>query len=148
MKSIWNDPEYRELQARVNQLTPEHTPRWGRMSATQMVVHLCDALRMASGELPVAPKDNPVLRYPPMKQLVLYWLPFPKGVPTSPELLARAPGDWPAEVADLQAELDRFVSRGPRSTADRHPVFGRMSCRQWGVLVYRHMDHHLKQFGV
>lgn len=148
MKSVWNDREHRELQGRVKQLTAQHPAGWGKMNASQMVVHLSDAIRMASGELRVAPKNIPVLRYPPLKQLVIYWLPFPKGGPTSPELLARQPGDWPAEIADLQNQLDRFVSRGPRATAATHPAFGRLSGTQWGVLVYRHMDHHLRQFGV
>ena len=148
MKSVWNDRERRELQGRVKQLTPQHTATWGSMNASQMVVHLSDALRMAAGDLPCAPKNVVMLRFPPVKHLILYWLPFPKGAPTAPELLARQPGDFPSEVADLQDQLDRFVMRGPRSTTPVHPAFGRLSGRQWGVLVYRHMDHHLKQFGV
>jgi hypothetical protein len=148
MKSVWNDPEHRELQERVKRLTAQHAATWGTMNASQMVAHLSDAIRMASGELRVAPKSILVLRYPPLKQLVIYWLPFPKGAPTVPELIARQPGAWPAEIADLQHQLERFVGRGPRATAATHPVFGRLSGSQWGVLVYRHMDHHLRQFGV
>jgi len=113
-----------------------------------MVVHLTDALRMASGELPTAPKNMPLLRYPPVKQLILYCLPFPKGAPTAPELLARKPGEWTAEIGQLRDQLDQFVRRGPSAAMKVHPLFGRLSGRAWGTLVYRHMDHHLKQFGV
>ncbi len=117
------------------------------MTALQMVAHLSDSLRMASGELEVAPKRVP-FRFSPLKELVLYVLPVPKGVPTSPELIARKPGDWSVEVASLREELNGLVERGPEALAPVHPAFGRMSAKQWGVLIYRHMDHHLRQFGV
>ena len=147
MKSVWNAADHRELQERVARLTPQHQARWGKMSALQTVVHLSDALRMASGELVVAPKNVPV-RYPPLKQLLIYWLPMPKGLPTAPELIARQPGDWTEEVAELRRQLDALVRRGTGALAATHPAFGRMSAKDWGVLVYRHTDHHLRQFGV
>jgi hypothetical protein len=147
MKSIWRPDAHREVRERIGKLAPVERARWGRMNAPQMVVHLSDALKMASGDLAVRPKHLPI-RYPPLKQLVIYALPFPKGAPTAPELLARQPGDWSAEVTELQARLDRFVADGPGKTIAAHPAFGRMTGRSWGVLVYRHMDHHLKQFGV
>jgi hypothetical protein len=103
---------------------------------------------MASGELATAPANIPLLRYPPMKQLFVYCLPFPKGAPTAPELLARKPEEWTVEIEQLRDQLDRFVSRGPAGTAAEHPLFGRLTGRAWGALVYRHMDHHLRQFGV
>ena len=68
-------------------------------------------------------------------------------MPTAPELLARSPRDWHADVADLQALVHRFTPRGAAGRWPEHPAFGTLSERAWGVLVYRHMDHHLKQFG-
>ena len=147
MKSVFSPAVHRELQDRVQRLTPQRQPQWGRMSAAQMVVHLTDSLKMASGELEVTPKKVPI-RFSPLKELVLYVLPIPKGVPTSPELIARKPGDWTAEIADLREQLNGLVERGAEALAPSHPVFGTMSARQWGVLVYRHMDHRLRQFGV
>ena len=148
MKSVWNAQDHGELRDRVLQLTPERAAAWGKMNAPQMVAHLIDAIRMASGELATAPKNIPLLRYPPMKQLFVYCLPFPKGAPTAPELLARKPEEWTVEIGQLRDQLDRFVSRGPAATATAHPLFGRLTGRAWGALVYRHMDHHLRQFGV
>jgi hypothetical protein len=146
MKSIWNAPDHRELRDRVQRLTPDNVAKWGKMSVAQMVVHLSSSLRMASGELAVAPKRLPV-RYPPFKQLALYWIPMPKNMPTAPELMARQPGEWGTELRDLVEQLDAVVRRGAGATAATHPAFGRMSGKHWGVLVYRHMDHHLRQFG-
>ncbi len=94
----------------------------------------------------MAPNPLPI-RYPPLKQFIVYLAPFPKNLPTAPELLARSPRDWHADVADLQALVHRFTPRGAGGRWPEHPAFGKLSERAWGVLVYRHMDHHLKQFG-
>ena len=147
MKTMWDGPCQREIRDRVARLSPESKGEWGKMSAPQMVCHLAESLKMALGDLPVTPKHVPI-RYPPLKQFIVYVVPFPKNVPTAPELVARSPGAWSADVADLQGLVDRFVARGSESTPwVDHPAFGRLSRRAWGVLVYRHMDHHLRQFG-
>lgn len=147
MKSVWNPADARDLHDRIDRLSGTTAARWGRMSAPQMIMHLCDALRMASGELPVRSRNLPI-RYPPLKQLIVYFVPIPKNFPTAPELIARAPSEWTADVGELHLRLEEFVRRGPTATAAEHPAFGKMTGRQWGVLVYRHMDHHLRQFGV
>src|SRR5688500_1080201 len=147
MKSLFNPRVHRDLQDRVQQLRPDVKPLWGTMTAVQMVAHLADSLRMASGELDVAPRKVP-FRYSPLKELVLYLLPMPRGLPTAPELIGRKPGDWTAEVADLRDQLNGLVQRGAEALAPEHPAFGPLSAKQWGVLIYRHMDHHLRQFGV
>src|SRR5690242_8012845 len=97
MTSFWDSGAREDICRRVEQLTPAATAQWGKFTATKMLAHLNDALRMASGELPVAPKNMP-LRYWPIKQLVIYVLPFPKGAPTAPELLARG------DAVDLTSE--------------------------------------------
>ena len=147
MKSIWNTGEQRELKARIARLAPDARPRWGRMDAPRMLAHLCDAFRMASGDLVIPPKNVP-LRFPPLKQLFLYVLPIPRGAPTAKELVTRQPADWHTDLRELQGRFDELLRRGPAATADAHPAFGRMSGRAWGVLVYKHTDHHLRQFGV
>lgn len=147
MKSIWNEADYRELCTRVDRLTPQAPARWGRMNAPQMVCHCTDALRMINGDLPAAARKMPI-RFTPLKQLIIYWLPFPKGAPTAPELRSRVPQEWHGEVEALRRELAAVVKRGVSGPFVPHPAFGKLTPRAWGVLGYRHMDHHLKQFGV
>ena len=146
MKSIWQDDARRELNDRVGTLVWDRPAQWGKFTAPKMVCHLADSLKMAMGDLKVAPKRLPI-RYPPLKQLIIYWAPFPKGAPTAPELLAREPGEFSRDVAELQALLDRAASAETTDTWPEHPAFGQLSRRAWGVLIYRHMDHHLRQFG-
>ncbi|MES2179478.1 MAG: DinB family protein [Gemmatimonadota bacterium] len=147
MKSLHAAAAREEFAARIAKLTPAAVPRWGKMSAPEMVVHLADALRMATGDLAVRSKKVPV-RFPPLKQLLIYVIPFPKGLPTAPELRSRAPSAWDGEVDDLVAMLEQFGQRDSAKPWPAHPVFGTMSRTDWGVLAYRHTDHHLRQFNV
>jgi Protein of unknown function (DUF1569) len=146
MRSIWQDDARRELSDRVGRLSWERPAAWGQFTAPKMVCHLADSLRMAMGDLKVAPKKLPI-RYPPLKQLIIYVAPFPKGAPTAPELLVREPRAWTNDIADVQALLARAATARTTDAWPEHPAFGRLSTRAWGVLIYRHMDHHLKQFG-
>ena len=136
-----------EIQQRLAHLVPDRAPLWGKLTAPRMVVHLADAIRMAFGELVVAQMKTPV-RYPIIKQLAIYVLPWPQGTPTAPELVARAPAAWTGEVVALSALVERFSTRSPRDKWSPHPAFGSMSGRAWGVLAYRHCDHHFRQFGI
>jgi hypothetical protein len=147
MRSLWRVRDRHDLQARISRLSPSAPAKWGRMSAPEMVSHLVESLRMATGELPVASRRLP-LRYPPLKQFIVYLMPFPKGVPTAPELKARVPGDWPSDVRALSAAMDGCAGRPADGPWPHHPAFGKLSHRAWGVLAYRHIDHHLRQFGV
>ena len=146
MKSIWQDEDRRAINNRVGRLTWDRRAEWGRFTAPKMICHLADSLKMAMGDLEVASKASP-LRYPPLKQLIVYVAPFPRGVPTAPELLAREPRDWGSDVAEVQQLLARAGSARTTDTWPEHPVFGKLSRRAWGVLIFRHMDHHLRQFG-
>jgi hypothetical protein len=146
-KSVWSEDNRRALLERLERLAPDTIPRWGKMNAPQMVAHLTSWARMAGGELTT--KTIPVpLRYFPLKQLVIYWLPFPKGVPTAPELIARGPTDWAAETAALRAHIGSFATEDKKAEWPLHPAFGKLTPRAWGVLCYRHIDHHFRQFGV
>ena len=148
MGSILNDADRTAILQRIGSVTSASVPRWGRMDAQAMLNHLRLSALMALGELPVACKSKRPFQVFPIKHLILHVAPFPKSAPTAPELLARPPATWQADVAELQALVDRIVARGRDSSPwPEHPAFGRLSKRAWGVLIYRHMDHHLGQFG-
>jgi hypothetical protein len=147
VKSLWQENVRLQLLRRIESVQPGTRPLWGKMSAPRMIRHLSQSLAMASGELPVAGKKVPI-RYFPIKQLFVYVLPLPKGLPTAPELLEGDGESIDSARADLSRNLDAFVARGERVLQPDHPVFGKMTANLWGVLMYRHADHHLRQFGV
>jgi hypothetical protein len=148
MRTLWHSDARRRLVDRLGHLTGDAKPLWGRMNAPQMLAHVNDALRMAIGDLPVKARKGP-LRYPPLRELVVYVLPFPKGVPTARELLARVDrAQFGEEAAAFPGLLERFADRAPDAPMPEHPAFGVMSRRAWGVLACRHVDHHFRQFGI
>jgi hypothetical protein len=147
MKSLHEPDATRELQARLRDLTAEKRPSWGRMSAPEMVKHLASSLRMALGDLPVAAKSTP-FRFPIVKHLVIYALPWPEGAPTAPELISQPLGQWTNDVTELSGLMDRFRACDVRGPWPEHPLFGTLSGQTWGALMHRHIDHHFRQFGI
>ena len=145
-KSLWNARSREELIARLDRLKPDATPLWGRMSAPQTLAHLTGWMLMANGDLPIKPR-NMIIRHSPIKQLLIYWIPFPKGVPTAKELIDRTQLDWSVEKAEIRRYIETFETNAGRTWPD-HPAFGTLTPAAWGVLGYRHTDHHLRQFGV
>lgn len=154
MPTLWNADTRARLRRRVDALRPDSRPLWGRFTAPQMLAHLTESLRMATGELPVPPAAwvPGLLRVPPFKHLFAFVLPMPKGLPTLPELLARPAtidaAGWAAERRAFDAALERFAGRSPRDAWPEHPAFGRFTGKEWGAQLYRHLDHHCRQFGV
>jgi hypothetical protein len=145
MPTLWDAATREGLCVRIRTLTADRPGRWGTMDAPKMVSHLIESARMALGELPLRVRPTPV-QYFPVKHLVLY-APFPRGAPTAPKLLARTPERWPDDLARLEALLAQLAARDPSAPQPLHPLFGRMSHREWGYLVWKHTDHHLRQFG-
>jgi hypothetical protein len=121
------------------------------MDVAGMVQHLQLSARMALGEMEVPSANKRPFQVFPLKHLLLYVLPFPKGAPTAPELKPNVPNAAAAfeeERAALLELLER-IGTGPHDgAAPPHPLFGPMTWREWGVVTYKHVDHHLKQFGV
>jgi len=83
-----------------------------------------------------------------VKWIALYVLPFPRGAPTAPGLLGRVPDAWDADLSRLRERIAAAREPAPDEPLGEHPLFGRMSPRDWGVLLYKHCDHHFRQFGV
>ena len=147
MKTLWQAADKQELLTRLSRLNADAPPQWGKMNCGQMLAHLADGMRMTLGDLPCKAKGGP-LRYPPLKQLIIYWLPWPQGAPTAPELISRPSDGIEQETAAVRTLLERFAQSAGKPQWPEHPAFGKLSAKDWGVLAYRHIDHHLRQFGV
>jgi hypothetical protein len=146
-KTLWDESSRKELIDRLSRLTPDATAKWGKFSVAQMLAHVASQMRMTKGEIMPARMPS-AFRYTPFKQLVVFWLPFPKGVPTAPELLTATIADWDSGIAEVRAYIEEFATYDSSTEWPVHPLFGRMTPRAWGVLGYRHTDHHFRQFGI
>jgi hypothetical protein len=136
------------MQRRIDALAPDRRPLWGKFTAPQMVCHVSAGLRESLGELKAGPPAGP-LRFPPINWFAIHVLPWPKGKAKSPpQLLATAPTTWEGDAAGLRRLVDQFGMRQPTDEWPVSTVFGAISGRSWGVLEFRHLDHHLRQFGV
>jgi len=121
------------------------------MSSHQMVCHLADGFRMVIGQKPVSAATG-LLQRTIIKCYALYVpLPWPAGIPTSPEIDQEGEGtrptDFAADVAQLEALVELFTGRTRSLDRQCHPTFGTMSDAAWLRWGYVHMDHHLRQFG-
>jgi hypothetical protein len=143
------DPQVRAtVLDRLSKLRPERKPLWGRFTAPEMICHVSCGLQQGLGELDAGPPAGP-LAHAPLNWLVIHVMPWPKGKGKSPpEFLATRPTTWTADVNRLRDLVERFGTRGPAASWPPSRVFGRISGASWGVLEYKHLDHHLRQFGV
>lgn len=150
MSNLFRTDRHAELVRRLDALRPTAERQWGRMTPHQAVCHLSDSFKAILHDRPLAVHRLTFKRR--VQRLAAFTLPipWPKGVPTSPEVDAEKdgsrPGDFDADVAELKALLTRFVASDGR-TLEPHYVWGDMSRGEWGRYGYRHVDHHLRQFG-
>ena len=149
MKSIFEPSTHAELLERLSRLTPDAERQWGKMTAGQMMEHTSRALEMATGQIP-------------MKQLfigkAIGWIfkgkflgekPFPQNAPTGPSLIIKDEPDFEATRQRLIALINDFRELGESgSHGNVHGFFGPLTGKQWGVTQYKHVDHHLRQFGL
>ena len=129
-KTLWNADSRKELMSRLERLEPGAMPLWGKMSAPQMLAHLANWSNMADGTLPTVAWPG-VLRVRPVGYLAIYWLPFPKGVPTAKELISRDPTGF----AEKQLLHYSIVHRHDRRAARREDIGSLMSAFRSTTLV-------------
>ena len=146
MPSLYEPARRQELLDRLARLQPDRPPKWGRFSAPKMVTHLIESMRMARGEITPGARTLPLTFL--LRPLLIHarWIPWPRGAPTAPELLKRTPDSWQADLATLRDLVATHPVYDEGAQVPTHPAFGRMSSRDWGALIYRHVDHHLTQF--
>ena len=148
MPSLFGPETHPNMLRRIEALRPDSPRQWGKMTAAQMQVHIGDQMRIALGELHIPPKSSP-LGWRPVRWLVIHSpMPWPKGAPTAPQLMNPSTAEWDADRARLLNTFHRVVAAGETNAWHPHPAFGKLSGHSWGVLMWRHLDHHLRQFSV
>ena len=153
MKNLFDPVLVQDTKQRVLRLSPESERQWGKMSVAETLAHCTSALNMAMGD--VNPKRAP---FPAsvfgvlIKPLVFGDdKPFRRNSPSAPELFLADPAqcDFERERAQLIAAIDSFSGQGAACCSRHpHPFFGALKPEQWAILMYKHLDHHLRQFGV
>jgi hypothetical protein len=148
MKNLLNPNDRQAILARLQTLTPQSRGKWGKLTVQQLVPHLTDPFRAAMGEKAAVPQKSPLYNTL-LGRAMWSFVPWPKGAPTDPGFLPGTGGtsatDFDPDVQTLLLTIQRFITfDGPMAG---HSVFGAMDKAAWGRLMWRHLDHHLRQFG-
>lgn len=136
--------------ARINRLTPETQPVWGRMTVSQMLAHLCVSYEMVYTTK--HPRPNVLMRWvlkKIVKDRVINDVPYPQGTPTAPAFRITDTRDFTTERERLIAYLRQVQAEGRAAFEGRESLsFGPLTAAEWNALFSKHLDHHLRQFGV
>ncbi len=135
---------------RINALTPASQPVWGTMSVDRMLAHCCVPYEMVYTAK--HPRPNPIMRWVLkrlVKERVVGPVPYAHNTPTAPAFRIKAGRDFVVEHDRLIAFLRQVVHEGRAAFAGRESLsFGALTSAEWNMLFSKHLDHHLRQFGV
>ncbi len=149
MKSLYKESDAAEIIMRINRLTPETQRQWGKMSVSQMMAHCTEAFRQAFGEIKIKRSIPGILFGRIAKRMFTGDKQFKPGLPTDKQFVFTDEKDFNEEKKNLIDAVQKFsTGRGSNLTTDPHPFFGKMSNEDWDMMFYKHLDHHLRQFGV
>jgi hypothetical protein len=149
MKSLYDKTVCDELVNRIDQLSAESKALWGKMNVTQMLAHTAAGMDMASGRLNIDRVFMGKLIGGFLKSFYTSDKPFNKNTPTAAELVRADASDFEKEKDNLKTLMKAFSEGGiEKCTTHPHPFFGKLKPEDWGIGIYKHTDHHLRQFGV
>jgi Protein of unknown function (DUF1569) len=151
MKNLFEETVASDVKSRLAKLEPQSERQWGKMTAAQMLAHCSMSMQWAVGE--VAPDRGPLparLMGRLVKPLVFRNDdPMRKNSPTAKSLIVAGERDLAKERDRLSGLIDKFSAGGAAGcTENPHSFFGKMTPEEWAILMYKHLDHHLRQFGV
>ena len=150
MKDLFEAARVEEVKERILRLRPDSERLWGRMSAAQAVAHCSAGVELALGDrLPPQMLLGRVLGRMLKPKVLGNDEPMRRNSPTVKGLVVQEERDLGKEQERLRGLIDRFaVGRPAGCTKHPHSFFGRLTPEEWAILMYKHLDHHLRQFGV
>ncbi|HEX6334193.1 MAG TPA: DUF1569 domain-containing protein [Flavisolibacter sp.] len=150
-QSLFNQSHISEILQRIDKLTPAHQRRWGKMNVTQMLAHCSVSMGTAMGINVIKRVFIGRIVGSLMKRGVLGEKPFGKNAPTDKSYIFAGNEELAFEVekAKLQRLVHEFFAGGAsKCTIHPHPFFGTFTPGEWAIFQWKHLDHHLRQFGV
>ncbi len=149
MQSLFDNDTCHGIVERMNKLSPTSQAQWGKMNVAQMLAHCKEAFKV-----PLSDKPMPRM----LLGRLLGWVfksklysdqAWKKNLPTAPNFIIKDERDFNKEKQELMELVDTFYKKGASEVGKYpHPMFGSFTPAQWGQSMYKHLDHHLQQFGV
>ena len=150
MNSLFDPATATDIKNRIARLAPASPRQWGKMNAAQALAHCATTMEWAVGDS-FAPRMflgrvfGPLVKSKVLKDEA----PLRRNTPTAKSLVVANERDLEKERQRLCALIDRFSRGGPQGCTNRpHTFFGTLTPEEWSRLMYKHLDHHLRQFAV
>ncbi|WP_042224969.1 DUF1569 domain-containing protein [Oceanobacillus manasiensis] len=148
MKDIFNQLHAEEILNRIDKLSLHSKPQWGKMDVAQMLAHCSSFQDIAMGNAFPSRGWLGILIGRSAKPIFYNDKPLPQNMSTIPTMLIVEEKEFETEKEKLKQKILTFQNNGPEMcTTHPHPFFGKLTSEQWGKGIYKHLDHHLKQFG-
>jgi len=147
VKDLFDPSVKQEIIDRVNKLTAQTQRQWGKMNVSQMLAHVQMPILIAFGTH--QPKGSFLLRLigPLFKSKLWDENPYKHSLPTDPTfIMTNSEKEFEREKSALLELIDKFSNE--TLVSEKHPVFGKLTKDNWSKATWKHLDHHLKQFGV
>ena len=151
LKNLFDATVANQVKARLGKLEPQSERRWGKMTPAQMLAHCSMSMQWAVGEVVPEKGALPARLIGRLVKPMVFRNedPLRKNSPTAKSLIVADERDLGKERERLSGLLDKFGAGGAAGcTKNPHPFFGTMTSEEWAILMYKHLDHHLRQFAV
>lgn len=150
MKNLFKEEAVAEIISRINNLTKDTQPSWGKMSVAQMLAHCCVTYEMVYADQHKRP--NALTRFilkTFVKKIVVSEKPYAKNGRTAPQFLITDERVFENEKKRLIDFINKTQQLGETSFEGKEShSFGKMTAQEWNNSFYKHLNHHLTQFGV
>ena len=150
MKNLFNATVANEVKTRLGKLGPQSERQWGKMTPSQMMAHCSVSMQWAVGEVVPEKEALPIRLIGRFVKPRVFRNedPLRKNSPTAKSLIVADERDMDKERDRLSRLIDKFAAGGAAGcTKNPHSFFGKMTPEEWAILMYKHLDHHLRQFG-
>jgi len=146
IKNLFDTSTKQEIIERIQKLTPESKALWGKMNVAQMLAHVQIPMGVALGTHTVNGNWLMKLILPLFKKALYDEKPWKQSLPTDKTFVMTGQAkDFEKEKNELLEKINLYTE--DNMINDKHPVFGKLTKEQWAKATWKHLDHHLKQFG-
>lgn len=150
MKNIFDKSVTEEVIGRIEKLSPKTQPNWGKMSVAQMLAHCAVTYEMVFTDKHAKPNAFVKLMLKAfVKKAVVGTKPYPKNSRTAPQFIISDEKEFLVEKKRLIDYINKTQELGENYFDDKESLsFGKLTKEEWNIMFYKHLDHHLTQFGV
>jgi hypothetical protein len=150
MKNLLQLSEIHEILERINKLSKDRKPLWGTMNSAQMLGHCSVGLKVSLGKIKPTSNIFMITIGKILKRKILNADEFRKNTPTAKEYIMPVDTDFESDKSQLIELVNYYASESAKNeiNGQKHPFLGKLTPEEWGNLMYKHLDHHLRQFGL